>query len=387
MNVLLTNIYLDNHYGTEVYIRDLAVALHNRGIHVEVYSPRLGGVATEIRNAGINVTDKPEQLLLCPDIIHGQHFEPTVKAVACFPDTPALYFVHDRTNPLDTPVKHSQIVKYLASDHNTRDRLIIDEGIPPEHTEVLLNWVDTGKFLLKEQWNSRPQTALMFSNYATEENYLPVVREACLEMNMTLDCIGQGTGTAIKNPEEVVGNYDIVFAKAKAAIEAIATGANVIACDFRGLGGMVTAQNYRHFRDYNFGMKILNRPIKKKWLVEEIKKYNVEEGKKVAMLIREEADLRLYVDQLLIHYWEVIKKYGEGFRINEPASSDIQYFETPGSLIINRVNETEKNINRLLSYKLVKQEQDIRRLEGLVTLYKESLLNKTIRWVRRKMGK
>lgn len=387
MNVLLTNIYLDSHFGTEVYTRDLAVALHNRGIHVEVYSPQPGKVAAEIRDAGIHVTDTPDQLLHCPDIIHGHHYEPTVQALACFPDTPALYFVHDRTNPVDTPVKHSRVIKYLASDHNTLDRLVIDEGIPPEHTAVLLNWVDTRKFLLRAQRNNKPQKALVFSNYASEINYLPVLRKACRAMDLSLDCIGQGVGRELKNPEQVLGNYDIIFAKAKAAIEAMATGACVIACDFRGLGEMVTTQNYGHFRKYNFGMKILSRPITKELVVEEIKKYDCGEGIKVAALIREEACLERYIDILLGYYQEVISKYRDGFRIVTPAPGDIQCFETPGSVIINRVEETQKNVNQFLSFKVERQQRHIRYLEAQVAHYKSSLFNRTVRWLKRKTGK
>ena len=47
MNILLTNIWLDKYAGTEVGIRDLAIAFHKRGINVEVYSPNLGVVADE----------------------------------------------------------------------------------------------------------------------------------------------------------------------------------------------------------------------------------------------------------------------------------------------------------------------------------------------------
>ncbi len=387
MNVLLTNYSLDIRFGTEVYIRDLAVELHNRGIHVEVYSPQLGTVAAEIRDAGIHVASSPDQLLLCPDIIHGQHFEPTVNALVCFPDTPAIYFVHDRTNHLDTPVKHSRIIKYLASDHNTLDRLVIDEGIPPEHVSVLLNWVDTRKFLFKEQRNNVPQKAVVFSNYASDANYLDPLRKACREMNISLDCFGRGVGKEIKSPEQVVGNYDIVFAKAKSAIEAMATGACVIACDFRGLGEMVTRKNYAHFRNYNFGMKILNRPITKESVMEEIKKYDCEEGKKCAALIREEASLPLYVDKLLGHYNEVITKYRAGFRVISPESGDVQCFETPGSIIINRVEETEKMVNRLLSDRLEKQQKYIQDMEAQVAHYKSSLLNRAVYWLKRKTGK
>jgi hypothetical protein len=52
MNILITNIWLSNHGGTEVGVRDLAIAFHKRGLHVEVYSPELGEVADEIRDAG-----------------------------------------------------------------------------------------------------------------------------------------------------------------------------------------------------------------------------------------------------------------------------------------------------------------------------------------------
>ena len=37
--------------------------------------------------------------------------------------------------------------------------------------------------------------------------------------------------------------YDIVFAKARAAIEAMAVGAAVIVCDFDGVGPMVSTEN------------------------------------------------------------------------------------------------------------------------------------------------
>ncbi len=365
MNVLLTNIYLDDYCGTEVYVRDLAIELHNRGIHVEVYSPQTGKVAEDIRKAGINVADTPDQLLYYPDIIHGHHFEPTVKALEHFPGVPALYLIHDRTNPLDTPVKHSRVLQYLASDQNTLDRLIIDEGIPATNTAVLLNWVDTKKFLYKERSKEAPKKVLVFSNYASDKNYLPVLKHACKVLNLELDTIGLGVGNPMKDPESVLRDYDIVFAKAKAAMEALATGAAVITCDARGLGEMVTTRNYRHFRDYNFGMKTLTRPITEELVAEEIKKYDPVEAGKVSGLIREEACLQRYVDTLLGYYQEVIKK----FRENAP---------------VNREAETQQHANQLLSDKLVKQQEYVRYLEAQVTHYNQSFFKRVLRWLNRK---
>jgi glycosyltransferase involved in cell wall biosynthesis len=235
MKVLITNIWLVDRGGTEVYTRDLAIALYKRGVRVEVYSPELGAVAEEIRQAGIHITDSISALRNSPDIIHAHHTKPTLEVLRAFPDTPAVYLIHDRVYPGDSPPHHRQIIKYMASDYNTLERLL-EEGIPEQHTGVMLNWVDTKKFALRKHWSEKPRKALVFSNYATRDNHLGIIQQACDLAGLELDCIGRGVGNAVDKPENFLGSYDIVFAKAKAAIEALATGAMVIPCDFRGLG-------------------------------------------------------------------------------------------------------------------------------------------------------
>jgi hypothetical protein len=44
--------------------------------------------------------------------------------------------------------------------------------------------------------------------------------------------------------QEVLGRYDLVFAKAKCAIEAMVVGAAVIVCDANGLGGYRVRNGY-----------------------------------------------------------------------------------------------------------------------------------------------
>jgi hypothetical protein len=315
MRVLITNIWLVDWGGTEVYVRDLALALQRRGVQVEVYSPELGLVAEEIRLAGIPVSDSIAGLQQAPDIIHAHHTQPALDVLAAFPDVPAIYVLHARNYPEDTPPKHSRILRYLAVDHNTLEQLLTEEKIPERYTEVYLNWVDTERFTLRESWPEKPAKALVFSNYATKDNHFRVIQEACEMAGLELDCRGRGVGDAIGNPENILGNYDIVFAKAKAAIEALATGAMVIPCDFRGLGEAVSSRNFAHIRKYNFGMKILNRPIETQLLAEEIKKYDPAEIKKAAVRIRKEAALDSYVDRILSLYGRTIRQYDAGYRI------------------------------------------------------------------------
>lgn len=316
MNILITNIWLVNHAGTEVYVRDLAIALSGRGIHVEVYSPELGVVADEIRNAGIHITDSTDELVSIPDLIHAHHFIPTMDAIIRFPDVPVVYFLHDRRNPVDTPPKHRNIIKYVAVDYNCLDRLIIDNGIPEPSTAVLYNFVDVSRFNLREIFRDKPIKALVFSNTATQQNYFRTIKDTCLSLGIKTDGIGFNLRNSVRNPEQVLHDYDIVFAKAKAAMEALSTGAGVIVCDILGMAGMVTVENFEYFRKYNFGMKTLTRPIDPKLIIQEIEKYNVQDIKVAARMIREDAAMGPYLDKLLLLYNSVINEFFQTRKAN-----------------------------------------------------------------------
>ena len=96
--------------------------------------------------------------------------------------------------------------------------------MPADRVALLPNFVDTARFLPRAPLPQRPRRALLFSNYANEESHLPAVRAACVAAGLELDVAGAGVGNVIDEPERVLGSYDIVFAKAKAAIEAMAVG-------------------------------------------------------------------------------------------------------------------------------------------------------------------
>jgi hypothetical protein len=352
MNVLITNIWLNGYGGTEVYVRDLAIALQQKGINTEVYSPEVGAFANEIMKAGIHVTDNMSRLKFRPDIIHAHHYIPAIEVLDHFGGVPAVYVLHGREEPKDKPPKHRRIMRYIASDHNTLDRLLLDEGIPAKHTDVLLNWVDISRFRLRENWRSKPVKALVFSNYASAANYLPVINSACEKMGIELDCVGLSNGNGLAKPELIIGDYDIVFAKAKAAMEAMATGASVIPCDYKGLGEMVTPGNYRHYREFNFGMRILNRPIQRTLIEEEIKKYDPVLAGQVAVLIRKEADMQLYIDKLLVHYQEAIANYRTGSRI--------YYFTRPGvvyTMLRRRISRVKRSVSSIAGLSKERSEQ------------------------------
>ena len=375
MNILITNIILTNYTGTEVYVRDLSLALTQRGFKVEVYSPQNGEIAQQISNKGINVVDNVEKLKLKPDIIHAHHYIPTLEAVSKFPEVPVVYFQHDRTYLIDAPPKYKRIVKYIAVDFNCLDRLLVDQKIALEKTEVLLNWVDTSRFYPKSLYSTKPKKALVFSNYARNDNYFKIIKEACDSEGIQLDGVGSGLGNSIINPESILNQYDIVFAKAKAAMEALATGASLIVCDFRGLGGMVNSENFDYFRKYNFGMKTMSQDITIDSIKTEIGKYNSQENILLAKKISEDAAFDKYIDQLLKIYEETISlgaSYGnEIFKEDLRIINEYQSFKQ--ILLLNPINNLKDQI--------IEKEKAIKTLENHIIDLNDNLENQNLQFL------
>lgn len=62
---------------------------------------------------------------------------------------------------------------------------------------------------------------------------------------------------AVAEPESVLRDYDVVFAKARSAIEAMAVGCAVVVADVAGVGGYVTPDNVEELRRLNFGVRTM----------------------------------------------------------------------------------------------------------------------------------
>lgn len=73
LRILITNRVLAHRTGTEVYVRDLSLALLERGHLPIVYSTHLGALAADIRSATIPVVADLSAIGEPPDVIHGHH--------------------------------------------------------------------------------------------------------------------------------------------------------------------------------------------------------------------------------------------------------------------------------------------------------------------------
>ncbi len=308
--VLITNTALLNRAGSELYVCDLAAELRRRGHKPLVYSPRLGVVAQEIRLATVPVVDDLNSIGSAPDLIHGQHHLETMTALAHFPGVPAVCVCHGWLPWEETPPRHPRILQYVAVSDAVRDRIIYEHGIPEDRVRIIRNFVDTDRFRSRAPLPTAPRRALLFDNHATDQDYVKAIREACSRSGIALDVVGLYNGNPTSRPEALLGHYDLVFARGRAALESLAVGAAVICCGAEGAGPMVSTGNLERLRRHNFGIRILDRPITVDWACEELRKYDPADVAAVSQTVREGSSLTGAVDQMVDLYATTLAAWG-----------------------------------------------------------------------------
>jgi len=302
ISVLLTNNALATRGGSETYIRDVALDLLRRGHRPVAFSLILGDVANELRRATIPVIDDLSRLAEPPDVVHGHHHLETLIAALMFPDAPIVHFCHGWVPWEELPLRHPSIRLYVAVDDVCVDRLVREEGIDPCRVERLLNFVDLERFRSRGPLPLRPARALVLGNAAWNEGYVRAISAACDAAGVALDIVGASAGNASPMPESLLCGYDLVFAKARSALEALAVGCATVLADAAGAGPLVTPENYDRLRPLNFGIRTLGNPHDPAWYGAQIAAYRADAAADVSARVRREAGMTRAVDRLLDIY-------------------------------------------------------------------------------------
>ncbi len=368
--VLIATTGLTGRGGTDLYARDLAIALLRFGWLPIVYSTQPGPVAEELRRATIPVVRHLDDCVAQPDIIHGQHTVETLAALTRFPDVPAIFVCHDALTWHSIPPLSPRIRAYVAVDRNCRDRMMFEHGIPEESIRVLTNSVDLRRFARRPPLPSLPRRAVVFSNAARENTWVAPIRSACTRRGIELDVIGENSGRFGARPEESLREYDVVFAKARCALEALAVGTSVIVCDYAGFAGMVTTGNRSQLQQLNFGARTLQYPITAERVLDALQQYDPADAAAVCQSIRSTSGSDVRAADLIALYEEIL---------SVPT-------EVPASDVLRAMS---RSLERLLPHLYVsKPPSKMRAMAGSLANVKAlalpvRLLYRLRRWVRR----
>jgi len=139
--ILFTTNSLALRGGSELFVRDLAIAFQRRGHHAVAHSTLLGNVADDLRRNAVPVIDDLRALRAPPDVIHGQHHIDVAAAALAFPKVPIVFVCHGWLPWEEMPLSLPTIQQYVA-----RESLLTTAGIPAERIRLIPNFVDTDRF-------------------------------------------------------------------------------------------------------------------------------------------------------------------------------------------------------------------------------------------------
>src|SRR6476660_650397 len=354
LTVLIANATLATLTGTETYVRDLGLGLLRKGHRPIVYAPDLGPIADELRRATIPVVDNLNSVATTPDVIHGNHNTETITALLHFENVPAVFYCHSWTDWISSPPSHPRILAYVAVDDTCRDRLVLENGIREEHVKVSLHGVDLDRFKPREALPAKPKRALVFSNTASPATHLNAVRDACRRNGIEVDVAGSAMSAMVAAPESLLGSYDLVFAKARCALEALAVGTAVILCDSAGSGPLVTTAELDQLRKLNFGIRTLREESDSDLLAREIARYDPADATEVSRRIRSTSDLASVIDDTVDLYRDVIEEFRQrpASPANEENRAAAEYLRWLTVMVRRRQVEHESKLANSATWRL-----------------------------------
>lgn len=299
MRILIAMCCMQFRTGAELFVRDVALALHKRGHSIVVYAPIIGDMVDELRAVCIACVSDLSQVAEAPDLIIGNTRDETVACMARFLGVPVLSICHDRTASHGRPPLFARIRQYIAVDENCAERLYLEHGIARPSIELVPNGVDLARFAPRAPLPEKPLRAAIFSNYSTLHQDTAAIRSACKANGISLDVIGAGVGQQARSPEEVLAQYDLVFAKARCAMEAMAVGCAVILFNENmGMAGMVTSANIQSWQAWNFGRRLLLSEVTHTNITAAIDDYNATDALAVSKHVRTHLSLEATTTRL-----------------------------------------------------------------------------------------
>ncbi len=307
MRILLTNNQISTRTGSELYLCEIAEALHAAGHDVACFSLTCGPLSERLKSLGIPVSDDLRALPRQPDVIHGQHIIETTLAAMTYRTVPVVSFCHGPEAWQENACKLPNVVHWVAVDYACHRRLVEDEQIDPDRVTVLLNHYDERKYQPRTPLPAKPRKALLLSNNLNPQHpAFAAISSACALHGIELSTAGANLGGRVENVEQLLPQFDLVFAKARTAIEALAVGCAVVQAEHFGAGQLVRTENFNELRPLNFGYRSMTYPLTVEHFSEQIAKYDAQDAGEVSRRIREEATLSATMTNLLALYEHAI---------------------------------------------------------------------------------
>lgn len=303
MKVLITHFRLAEQTASERLVCDLALLLHAGGATVAVFATQVGPLADMLQKSGIPVAGHPWIGSFQPDLIHGHGNLETLTAMLGHPGVPAVFYSPGSAGWREHAPLHPRIRRYLTGSAAGKAWLLRERGIAPDRIAILPEWVDFSALgRPPRRVPPKPHTALFADPSEGREERL--ARQACEELGIHFETLSSLAGKSSLRPGELFPRYDLVFARGKPLLEALAAGCAAIPVSPGRIGELVTIRNFpaRVTRGDGDEPEIKPDSMRLAELVTEIETWNWSDLAPVAEKVREFHGSAAVLSQLTENY-------------------------------------------------------------------------------------
>lgn len=272
MRFVLANRHLLAAGGTEVHFVTVAEHLQRLGHEVLLFAPELGPFADHARRHGLDVHDNLRELPAACDVVLAQDGVVVYDLAQRYPQALMIFRVCGDVFDFQLPPQLDGLVDLIVvlSDRYRRLAEACAVKVPVLRLRVP---IDIDRLAPLGTIRDRPQRAVLLGNYLERDEQ---IREVWSRRGVEVRRVGGDVQTY--EVAAAVADADIVVAKSRAALDAMACGRAVYVYDAFGGDGWVTPENYAALEADNFAGQASDRVIDAVALAEDLGGYRQEMG-------------------------------------------------------------------------------------------------------------
>lgn len=296
INILLANNHLQKTGGTENYTYALSLELKKQGHNVEYFAFERGEVSDLMEAAGIPYMSRTKY-----DLILANHTT-TVEHLHTYGYI--IQTCHGVAPALEQPSRYAD--EHVSVTQEVKEH-VASAGYD---SKVIHNGIDCERFAPLRPINDKLTSVL---SLCQSDEINDFIGDCCKAIGVKFHACNKHTDNVWKI-EELINQADLVVGIGRSLYDAMACGRCVISFDNRGymseaLGdGYLTSENFFESIKRNCSGRELRRKFTQEEFIEELKKYNPEDGEWARKCALENLNISKAAETYLNLYLEYLKK-------------------------------------------------------------------------------
>ena len=293
MRFVLANRILLAPGGTEVHLVTVGEHLRRLGHEVVLYAPEIGPFADHARRRGLEVHDDRRELPADCDVVLAQDGIVVYDLARHYPEAMLVFRVCGDVYDFQLPPQVPGVVDLVVVLSDRYERIARAGAVPVPVLRLRIP-IDVDRLVPLVALRERPERAILLGNYVERDD---VVRETWGRAGVEVRRVG--AKSQAYDVAEAIADADVVVAKSRAALDAMACGKAVYVFDVFGGDGWVTPEIYAALEADHFAGQATDRVIDAAALARDLGDYRPEMGVVNRDLVLQHHSARDHVVELL----------------------------------------------------------------------------------------